>query len=288
MAFGKSTDGGITWTHSIISTPGNPAYPYCLGVDPQHPDTVYLGGYEGSLGALYRSLDAGERWTKLSTSVIAGSIYSVSVDPSDPSVIFAAAGGGIYRSTDFGSSWIKVSDVIVQCMDLVIDPTEPSRVWVSTYGQGVFQSTDGGTTWAAMNEGLGSSLVTKLALDPGAFLFAGTDGASTYRWPLSMGVEEEEGQGRAIPATVRASPDPARSGATIYYSTETAGDVRLLAYDLQGRLVATIYEGFQSPGAHEIWWDACGPPGRPLASGVYLLRLASGGEAGTGRLVVSR
>lgn|GEM_PF-924908 len=287
IAFGRSTDGGVTWTHSLISTPGVTAYPYGMGIDASHPDTVYVGGYENSGSALYRTFDAGVSWTKLNTTIITNAINAIAVNPSNPSVIFAASGNGIYGSTDFGSTWVKVSSTIGSCKDVLVDPSMPSRVWVATYSQGIYQSTDGGTTWAAMNDGLGDNCVNKLAANPGIYLFAGTDGSAAYRWSLSVGVGEEETAPVVMPV-LYASPNPIRSGTTIHYSVEAEDAVSISVYDLEGRLVTTLDDGVQAAGDHEIWWDADDSSGRTLAPGVYFLRLVSGGEVETGRMVVSR
>jgi hypothetical protein len=287
MAFGKSTDGGTTWTHSMISTSGATAYPYSLGLDPSHPDTIYVGGYEGSGSALYRTLDGGTSWTKLTTTIMTSYIYAVAVNPTNPSTIFAGTGGGIYRSTDFGANWVKVSTTIAGCKDVLIDPANPSRVWVGTSSQGVYQSTDGGTTWTAMNTGLGDMTVNKLAINPNSYLFAGTDGAAAYRWSLSVGVGDSETAPVALPA-LYASPNPVSAGASIHYSVVGSDPVSISIYDIQGRLVSTLSEGAQAPGDHETWWGACDDSGRTVTPGVYFIRLVSGGEVQTGRLVVAR
>ena len=58
-----------------------------------------------------------------------------------------------------------------------------------------------------------------------------------------------------------------------------SGGVRLVVYDVLGRVVATLVEGPVSAGEHTVHFDATG-----LASGVYIYRLQarplSGGKAG--------
>jgi hypothetical protein len=57
--------------------------------------------------------------------------------------------------------------------------------------------------------------------------------------------------------------------------------VRLVVYDLLGREVAVLVDGYQTPGEHRVAFDA-----RTLASGVYFYRLAAGGQSLSRKLVL--
>lgn len=285
MAVGKSTDGGTTWTHTTIS--GANGYLRCMALDPAHPDTVYAGGYEGSGSAIYRTVNGGTSWSKLTTTTISNYVYDMAVSPANPSTIFAAAASGIYRSLDFGASWTKVSSTITSCNEVLVDPTNPNRVWVGTGSQGVYQSLDGGTTWAAMNAGLGDMTINELALNPSMYLFAGTDGGAAFRWSLAVGTGEG-GTAQVERPGLFVTPNPVISGATIHYSVTGSEPVVISVFDLQGRLVSSMELGVEPPGEHSLWWNAEDASGSPLQPGVYFLRLSSGGEVLTGRLVVSR
>ena len=54
----------------------------------------------------------------------------------------------------------------------------------------------------------------------------------------------------------------------ISFSVPAAGPVKVVAHDLQGRIVATLVDGRMSAGEHRIEWNAGG-----LASGVYFVRM---------------
>jgi hypothetical protein len=74
----------------------------------------------------------------------------------------------------------------------------------------------------------------------------------------------------------------AGSGKTAGSGWQVAGsDVRLTIYDVLGREVAVLVDGVQSPGRHELVFDASG-----LASGVYLYRLTAGSFVSTKRMVI--
>ena len=63
-------------------------------------------------------------------------------------------------------------------------------------------------------------------------------------------------------------PNPFNSMTTISLSVPVAGPVRVVAYDLQGRMVTTLVDGRLNAGEHRVRWDASG-----LASGVYFVRM---------------
>jgi hypothetical protein len=75
-------------------------------------------------------------------------------------------------------------------------------------------------------------------------------------------------------------PNPFNPETTIRYSVPTAGQVELAVYDLTGRKVATLVNGYQSAGIHDISWDAS-----PFAAGVYVYTLTANGQTATGKMI---
>jgi hypothetical protein len=65
--------------------------------------------------------------------------------------------------------------------------------------------------------------------------------------------------------------------------TDGMGHVKLAVYDLLGREVAVLVDGYQTPGEHRVTFDA-----RKLASGVYFYRLSAGGQVAVKRMILVR
>ena len=59
--------------------------------------------------------------------------------------------------------------------------------------------------------------------------------------------------------------------------------VRLAVYDLLGREVAVLVDGYQLAGQHQLMFDA-----RGLSSGIYFYRLSAGGQVAVKRMVLVR
>ncbi len=85
----------------------------------------------------------------------------------------------------------------------------------------------------------------------------------------------------------RPAPNPFRGAGTLAYRLPAAGQVELAIIDVQGRRVRTLEAGTQAAsGIHRVAWDGRDDAGRELASGLYFVRLSSGGQVAVERLVL--
>ncbi len=70
-------------------------------------------------------------------------------------------------------------------------------------------------------------------------------------------------------------PNPFNPSTQIEYDLPRAGEVSLVVYDILGREVATLANGYHEAGTYTARWDA-----RAEASGVYIARVKISGEGG--------
>jgi hypothetical protein len=73
-----------------------------------------------------------------------------------------------------------------------------------------------------------------------------------------------------------AFPNPFNPVVSIPYSTKDAGDVSLTIHNALGQRVATLVRGTLPAGHHAAVWTGRDHAGRPVASGVYLVRMVTG------------
>ncbi len=93
-------------------------------------------------------------------------VSHVVVEPVNPNVLYAAAGGYVFKSTNAGNSWaIAVAGFGVNGISsLAIDPAMPSTVY-ATSSDGVYRSTDGAGNWVLFSAGLEHVTPRVLAID---------------------------------------------------------------------------------------------------------------------------
>lgn len=102
-----------------------------------------------------------------------------------------------------------------------------------------------------------------------------------------VGVEPE-----TVPAALRltSAPNPARGSATLELAIPATGVARatLTVHDVNGRRIATLWDGHAPAGVHRFAWRHTDAAGTPLPAGVYLVRAAIGGSVLVHRAVVLR
>lgn len=130
-----------------------------LSPDPARPDTVLYAAFRGRGMGIYRSTDAGQTTTVV-TSSLSLRVVVFARDPHTPSTIYAGGGYGdapaIYTSTDDGLTWSRVYTVTLgypeqETVDsITVDSADPAHViaGVAQYHGGVIvESRDGGSHW---------------------------------------------------------------------------------------------------------------------------------------------
>jgi hypothetical protein len=78
-------------------------------------------------------------------------------------------------------------------------------------------------------------------------------------------------------------PNPFNPTTTINYAIGNADNVKLSVYDLSGRLVSTLVDGYRNAGNYSVTFDASA-----LASGVYVYRLTSGSQTASAKMILSK
>ena len=164
----RTKDGGKTWEQVLAISDKTGAVD--LSLDPKNSNVIFAGMWtvrrepwsvtSGSMeGGLYRSLDAGNTWQKITnglpTKVMVGKV-AVTVSGADSKRVYAlieAANdeGGVFRSDDGGATWSRVNNTrnlqqraFYYCR-LYADPVDVDTVY--GLNTGIYKSTDGGKTF---------------------------------------------------------------------------------------------------------------------------------------------
>ncbi len=122
----KTADGGATWNRVLGG--GDFTGVNDVIMDPRDPDVLYASTYQhyrdvaalidgGPESAIYKSVDGGAHWRKLTQGLPKEQMgrIGLAISPQQPDVIYATIElahkkGGFWRSADAGGSWEKRSD----------------------------------------------------------------------------------------------------------------------------------------------------------------------------------
>lgn len=91
-----------------------------------------------------------------------------------------------------------------------------------------------------------------------------------------------------MPLSLRAAPNPFTHEVAVRFTLPAAGEVDLSIYDVAGRRVGRLMNGFQNAGEHVAVWTRDQAGAHRLAGGVYYCRLKSGEASRTIRLTRAR
>jgi photosystem II stability/assembly factor-like uncharacterized protein len=281
----RSTDAGLTWSpwsdRSFRIVNG-------ILVVPDSSDVVIVadGVVGGGTAEYWKSTDGGATFSlKEKRPVGTSLIPAMACSRLRNSVAFGTnwGQGGVQSSSDYGESWTSIS-VEGSTYGIDVAHDDPNVLVFGAYSGGeAYLSLDGGATfiendlygvnYAMFFPHRGLALASQhVGIDKLTFTYAYTPEAS-----LDAGASEV----RRV--ALRSSPNPFRSVTKIHYTLPAATDVRLEVFDLQGRRVATLVEGRQTAGGHEVELRLGGNAGG--RSGVYFCRLRAGGVETTGRLL---
>ena len=80
-----------------------------------------------------------------------------------------------------------------------------------------------------------------------------------------------------------AYPNPFNPVTNLEYTLSQAGDVEIIVYDIMGRHVDTIYNGFLTNRVHSMSWDASSK-----SSGIYYIQVKSNNTIKTEKVVLMK
>lgn len=184
-------------------------------------------------------------------------------------------------------------------VDAVASPRGTRLSWAV----GVHEDADGFNVYRQESDGtltfVGNEAELELQGDEAQFSFvdaAAADGTcgGTY-WLGVRSCSAPEGMigpisAAAVATPVRiafaASPNPARFGTHFQFAVGAPGRVRLDVLDVQGRVVATPFDGAADPGLKTVEWNLARSTGERVAAGVYFARLSGAGRTSVVRVAV--
>ncbi|MFZ4723925.1 MAG: T9SS type A sorting domain-containing protein [Paludibacter sp.] len=285
-----STDYGVSWTRTLVTEPiislavsGSTVYAGAYGtgvfrstnnglnwsqtsLSGQYVNALSISGTNLFAGTtdngVYITTNSGTNWTK--TSLGNQRVLSLATSGSK---VYAGTGNGVFYSSNSGSNWtnIGLGSLFVYSIEL-----NGTNVFAGT-GSGFYKSTNNGTNWVVHNDGFvdNTALIYSMLVING-FIIAGTEGWGVYRRPVLevIGIKNISTE---IPDKYKLwqnYPNPFNCTSNLKFEIGNLSDVKILVYDLKGRLMQTLVNERLQPGTYETTFD-----GSEYSSGIYFYRL---------------
>ncbi|MCA9961834.1 MAG: exo-alpha-sialidase, partial [Anaerolineales bacterium] len=167
---------------------------YHLKGSPVNPNRIYASQSSGWFGqVVHRSDDGGKTWATVGNEFVYDGVagthqwYDGTPHPwefkrvwhfepslTDADTVYAGVeDAALFRSTDGGQTWQELSGLRGHgtgpewqpgaggmCLHtILLDPSNPQRIFVAISAAGAFRTDDGGKTWRAINQGLRSDYI---------------------------------------------------------------------------------------------------------------------------------
>jgi photosystem II stability/assembly factor-like uncharacterized protein len=102
----------------------------------------------GTLSGVFRSIDSGATWTRISPPLSSEihEVESLAVEPGNPDVVYAGTWHLPWKTTDGGKTWHNIKQGIIDDSDvfsIILDPDEPRTVYLSACS-GIYKSDTAG------------------------------------------------------------------------------------------------------------------------------------------------
>lgn len=143
-----------------------------LAFDPADTNIIYAG----TTHLPWRTSDGGATWQSIHTGMIDDSdVFSIEVDPHQPSRVLASACSGAYASYDAAHHWARLKTPLgaFRTYFTTLDPGHPGTIFAGT-SDGLLKSANDGLTWRKVSP----HPVKSIAFDPfiaNRVFFAATD-----------------------------------------------------------------------------------------------------------------
>jgi hypothetical protein len=228
----------------------------------------------GGNGGVHYSTNNGANWTTVN--------YSASCMATNGVELYAGtSGGAVLKSTDNGYTFTPTTIFTGNAISSIV-AVGTNIVAATNTVTGVYVSTNKGITWTQKNEGFTGYISIRQLTYLNGYVFAGSV-ITVWRRLLSnlVGIENIGTETPSSFSLGQNYPNPFNNTSNLKFEIANFGNVKILVYDITGRLIKTLVNEELQPGSYEVSFDGSG-----LNSGVYFYRLETKGFSVTKRMVL--
>ncbi|WP_347372791.1 T9SS type A sorting domain-containing protein [Aequorivita sp. Q41] len=247
-------------------------------------DVIYTGSDDGNVNVTF---NGGTTWTNISAGLPDQYITSIAMVPSDDMIAYVTVSGfryldytpRVFKTEDGGQNWTDISSNLpnIPVNDIITYPAE-NMLFVAT-DLNVWYSKDDGANWTILGDNLPLTTVMDIKLhEPTKTIYAGTFGRSMHKYDLTdlLSVKDNE----LAENSIKMYPNPATSEFTISHTLSSEGTVQL--FDITGKKIKDLFNGdFRNSKNINVKTDG-------ITAGTYLVKVSSGSQAITKKLIIKK
>jgi hypothetical protein len=185
----------------------------------------------------------------------------------------------ILHTTDGGDTWMAQSSGTINHLECVTF-LDASYGWALGSSGTILHTTNGGETWTAQISGT-THVLRGVAFTDANHGWAVGESGTILRYNANGQATDEHFIFQPSSFVLSAFPNPFNSSTTMSYDLPKAASISLRVFDLLGREVAVLKDGFSQAGTHRVTFDGSG-----LASGIYFARLDVGSFSQMKKLIL--
>jgi photosystem II stability/assembly factor-like uncharacterized protein len=275
-----TANAGSTWTSQSVPSVTD----YLFGIDFTDTQHGWASGYNYSpfRGIILITSNGGTNWDYDYEGSASENIRDIGMWDSENGTAVCTNGTILHKST--GSAlWDTLTVPGVESLNSVVYQ-DSVHLWAAGGNGDVIYSTDGGDSWLVDTVFTGYAIYDVYVRGDYRYV-ATSNGELFFTNSAPTPVIGQPGH-PVIPATFALSkpyPNPFNPVTMIGYTLPKKSQVSLSIYDVSGRQVAELVDGWRDAGVHEVEFDAS-----ELASGVYLCRLQASNYSAVQKMVLMK
>lgn len=148
-----------------------------ISVDSQDTNHIIIGS---PTGGVWETKNQGTTWASLTDEFSNMRVYALAIAPSNSKIYYWGSSSGMFfKSTDSGATWTQSSPPNVGTINkILVHPTNPDTLWITTRSTGVLKSTNGGTSWQHV---IGSGTFYDIEFKPGSTSIVYASGSRVFK-----------------------------------------------------------------------------------------------------------
>ncbi len=271
----KSTDDGQSWVRTSLYAFQKQAV--CI----VKTQGVVFVGTDANSPNFFKSTDDGNTWTSVAYYSFQIGVADIFVDGTS---IYIGTGHGVHKTTNLGANWTPLLN------GLGADPYVSSIIKIGTSmfctqqfgGRGLYRTTNDGALWEEVTGELPFFSDFRDVINVNEKVMIAT-GSGIFSRPESQ-LTNVQSNLSTMPdkfSLEQNYPNPFNPVTSIKFSVKQNLFVSLNVYDISGKLVSELVNGFKLTGEYNVSFNAAGLP-----SGIYFYELKAGDFSETKKMIL--